>query len=213
VSLRVGCVITRFASIYNPYCGQFWITYGCLLLRLSQVTHTHTHTQTLVSNLVGIIIIIMLLLLFLLVGNILLWHIVGQKICNLYCILTFKKKLKKKRDDLYLKHLVHNSRHSMSSSGYASYTRQLMQTSWLRCHATHNQDKVPSLYLPNDLRNQYVIKYYQPFFPCVARMNKETFFFFGKLTYVLKEEDTNIIRGIPQIYNDNRNIKQQMATG
>ena len=38
-------------------------------------------------------------------------------------------------------------------------------------------------------------------------------FFFGKLTYVLKEEDTNIIRGIPQIYNDNRNIKQQMATG
>jgi len=38
-------------------------------------------------------------------------------------------------------------------------------------------------------------------------------FFFGKLTYVLKEEDTNIIRGIPQIYNDNKNIKQQMATG
>jgi len=38
-------------------------------------------------------------------------------------------------------------------------------------------------------------------------------FFFGKLTYVLKEEDTNIIKGIPQIYNDNRNIKQQMATG
>jgi hypothetical protein len=38
-------------------------------------------------------------------------------------------------------------------------------------------------------------------------------FFLGKLTYVLKEEDTNIIRGIPQIYNDNRNIKQQMATG
>ena len=37
--------------------------------------------------------------------------------------------------------------------------------------------------------------------------------FFFKLTYVLKEEDTNIIRGIPQIYNDNRNIKQQMATG
>jgi hypothetical protein len=37
--------------------------------------------------------------------------------------------------------------------------------------------------------------------------------FLGKLTYVLKEEDTNIIRGIPQIYNDNRNIKQQMATG
>jgi len=41
----------------------------------------------------------------------------------------------------------------------------------------------------------------------------EIYFFFGKLTYVLKEEDTNIIRGIPQIYNDNRNIKQQMATG
>ena len=41
----------------------------------------------------------------------------------------------------------------------------------------------------------------------------EHLFFFGKLTYVLKEEDTNIIRGIPQIYNDNRNIKQQMATG
>jgi len=37
--------------------------------------------------------------------------------------------------------------------------------------------------------------------------------FFGKLTYVLKEEDTNIIRGMLQIYNDNRNIKQQMATG
>ena len=38
-------------------------------------------------------------------------------------------------------------------------------------------------------------------------------FFFGKLTYVLKEEDKKIIRGIPQIYNENRNIKQQMATG
>jgi hypothetical protein len=37
----------------------------------------------------------------------------------------------------------------------------------------------------------------------------ESFFFFGKLTYVLKEEDTNIIRGIPQIYNDNRNIKHK----
>jgi len=37
--------------------------------------------------------------------------------------------------------------------------------------------------------------------------------FFGKLTYVLKEEDTKIIKGIPQIYNENRNIKQQMATG
>jgi hypothetical protein len=42
---------------------------------------------------------------------------------------------------------------------------------------------------------------------------REIISFFGKLTYVLKEEDTNIIRGIPQIYNDNRNIKQQMATG
>jgi len=38
-------------------------------------------------------------------------------------------------------------------------------------------------------------------------------FVFGKLTYVLKEEDTKIIRGIPQIYNENKNIKQQMATG
>jgi hypothetical protein len=45
------------------------------------------------------------------------------------------------------------------------------------------------------------------------RHRPKTFFFLGKLTYVLKEEDTNIIRGIPQIYNDNRNIKQQMATG
>jgi len=44
-------------------------------------------------------------------------------------------------------------------------------------------------------------------------MEENKIFFFGKLTYVLKEEDTNIIRGIPQIYNDNRNIKQQMATG
>jgi len=49
----------------------------------------------------------------------------------------------------------------------------------------------------------------------VSKVNKipPYSFFFGKLTYVLKEEDTNIIRGIPQIYNDNRNIKQQMATG
>jgi hypothetical protein len=45
------------------------------------------------------------------------------------------------------------------------------------------------------------------------RLFSSCYFFFGKLTYVLKEEDTNIIRGIPQIYNDNRNIKQQMATG
>jgi len=37
--------------------------------------------------------------------------------------------------------------------------------------------------------------------------------FFCKLTYELKEEDTKIIRGIPQIYNENRNIKQQMAKG
>jgi hypothetical protein len=41
----------------------------------------------------------------------------------------------------------------------------------------------------------------------------ELIFFFGKLTYVLKEEDIKIIRGIPQIYIENRNIKQQMATG
>jgi hypothetical protein len=58
-----------------------------------------------------------------------------------------------------------------------------------------------------------------PFF-FVSRINGDTIqvrsdsdfcrkfsFFFGKLTYVLKEEDTNIIKGIPQIYNDNRNIK------
>jgi len=34
----------------------------------------------------------------------------------------------------------------------------------------------------------------------------------GKLTYEIKE-DTKIIRGIPQIYNGIRNVKQQMATG
>jgi hypothetical protein len=45
------------------------------------------------------------------------------------------------------------------------------------------------------------------------KLKLSNIFFFGKLTYVLKEEDTNIIRGIPQIYNENRNIKQQMATG
>jgi hypothetical protein len=33
------------------------------------------------------------------------------------------------------------------------------------------------------------------------------------LTHVLKEEDTKIIRGIPQIYNMKENVKQQMATG
>jgi hypothetical protein len=34
------------------------------------------------------------------------------------------------------------------------------------------------------------------------------------LTYVLKEEDTKIIRGIPQVYNENKNIKTTyMATG
>ena len=49
--------------------------------------------------------------------------------------------------------------------------------------------------------------------PWYADLVNYLVFFFGKLTYVLKEEDTNIIRGIPQIYNDNRNIKQQMATG
>jgi hypothetical protein len=47
----------------------------------------------------------------------------------------------------------------------------------------------------------------------LSQYNVTGSFFLGKLTYVLKEEDTNIIRGIPQIYNDNRNIKQQMATG
>jgi hypothetical protein len=56
--------------------------------------------------------------------------------------------------------------------------------------------------LPNSKRNQYLLSNLH-----------FAIFFFGKLTYVLKEEDTNIIRGIPQIYNDNRNIKQQMATG
>jgi len=39
------------------------------------------------------------------------------------------------------------------------------------------------------------------------------FFFSDKLTHVLKEEDTKIIKGIPQIYIENRNIKQQMVTG
>jgi len=60
----------------------------------------------------------------------------------------------------------------------------------------------------------------QNFFTSIKCFSQDSFvmklfdsFFFGKLTYVLKEEDTNIIRGIPQIYNDNRNIKQQMATG
>jgi hypothetical protein len=38
-------------------------------------------------------------------------------------------------------------------------------------------------------------------------------FFFGKLTDILKEEYTKIIRGIPQIYNVHENIKQQMDTG
>ena len=39
------------------------------------------------------------------------------------------------------------------------------------------------------------------------------YFFFGKLTYVLKENDTKNIMGIPKIYNVNRNENQQMATG
>jgi hypothetical protein len=39
----------------------------------------------------------------------------------------------------------------------------------------------------------------------------QVLFFLGKLTYVLKEEETKSIRGIPHIYNVNRNIKQQMA--
>ena len=38
-------------------------------------------------------------------------------------------------------------------------------------------------------------------------------FFFGKLTYVLKENDTKNIMGIPKIYNVDRNENQQMATG
>ena len=37
--------------------------------------------------------------------------------------------------------------------------------------------------------------------------------FFGKLTYVLKENDTKNIMGIPKIYNVDRNENQQMATG
>ena len=36
-------------------------------------------------------------------------------------------------------------------------------------------------------------------------------FFFGKLTNILKEKYTKIIRRIPQIYNVHKNIKQQMA--
>ena len=44
-----------------------------------------------------------------------------------------------------------------------------------------------------------------------ATMNP--FFFFGKLTYVLKENDTKNIMGIPKIYNVDRNENQQMATG
>ena len=38
-------------------------------------------------------------------------------------------------------------------------------------------------------------------------------FFFGKLTYVLKENDTKNIMGIPKIYNVDRNENQQMTTG
>jgi hypothetical protein len=38
-------------------------------------------------------------------------------------------------------------------------------------------------------------------------------FLFGKMTDILKEEYTKIIRGIPQIYNVHENIKQQMAIG
>ena len=52
--------------------------------------------------------------------------------------------------------------------------------------------------------------------PCTKRIFAiqevhKCYFFFGKLTYVLKEEETKSIRGIPHIYNVNRNIKQQMA--
>jgi hypothetical protein len=36
-------------------------------------------------------------------------------------------------------------------------------------------------------------------------------FFFGKLTYVLQEEDTKIIRGVPQIYNENLIISLNLA--
>ena len=38
-------------------------------------------------------------------------------------------------------------------------------------------------------------------------------FFFCKLTYVLKENDTKNIMGIPKIYIVDRNENQQMATG
>ena len=61
--------------------------------------------------------------------------------------------------------------------------------------------------------NMMVIEYYNTMKSFWLELDYYQDFFFGKLTYVLKEEDTNIIRGIPQIYNDNRNIKQQMATG
>jgi hypothetical protein len=62
-------------------------------------------------------------------------------------------------------------------------------------------------------------------FPCYVLGNPSTktilisihgcfeIIFFGKLTDILKEEYTKIIRGIPQIYNVHENIKQQMATG
>ena len=76
------------------------------------------------------------------------------------------------------------------------------------CHPqTDGQTKVVNRTLSQLLHVviQKDLKSWEEFLPFV--------FFFGKLTYVLKEEDTNIIRGIPQIYNDNRNIKQQMATG
>jgi len=46
-----------------------------------------------------------------------------------------------------------------------------------------------------------------------STIGKGNLFFFGKLTDILKEEYTKIIRGIPQIYNVHENIKQQMATG
>jgi len=62
------------------------------------------------------------------------------------------------------------------------------------------------------MRPKFLPKIYTYFLMKINTHNPSFFFFFGKLTYVLKE-DTNIIRGIPQIYNDNRNIKQQMATG
>jgi hypothetical protein len=46
----------------------------------------------------------------------------------------------------------------------------------------------------------------------VVLMQDRRPFFCSKLTNEIKEEDTKIIRGISQIYNGIRNVKQQMAT-